>query len=202
MTRIILSIVLALFAGHASAQTTFGPIQGRDCMPERLRTSDTATTPLIDVRQEGASISWSCSDGVEWRMRVFWCTWAACEGALREQLTAMQANPGAVTVDQLKAMREQYVKEHVPPWWVPIKRFEDQVPKTVPVWRVAKNSSYPDRPVRQLINGQLDTKDKGRIAISMPCDCMAATRVVGASRYCSVGNDAAGPLVAVCARVR
>ncbi len=65
-------------------------------------------------------------------------------------------------------------------------------------WVVAKNGSYPDRPMSRLFNGVITQTANLRVTPGTLCDCLAGRFISGATTYCQVGANLEN--LAVCTR--
>lgn len=171
-----------LFPFAAMAQPT--------CWPAPV---GTGTLPVVVENASGRAIAWGCVDQFTARKFAFggplveWSSdWIARGRAL------------AVATDAERAAAWQSMGT-INPQVVPLAQTAlSQVQVTAPVWQVAKNATYIDRPAYPLVDGARTKTSNGRAAVAAACDCNARA-VEGTSVYCGVNGKA--DQVALCSRV-
>lgn len=105
-------------------------------------------------------------------------------------LTELQKVPAA-SLDQLLAAQTQYMTKALSPEQTAAGLAQLAASRPVsPVWLVAKNSSYPDRPMYAVANGVMGAtaiKD-ARAVVGAVCACDLLALEIGTASYCPVAG--------------
>lgn len=160
----------------------------------------TGTPAAFGSSSDGVWVRWHCPTAYSYTDAFFVSSWStydfgATQAAATQMFAATDPQAAAASLWAQHAKLDPFGEQLGAVTRAAIQDLRANRPAD-PVYKVAVNGRYPDRPTYPYANGVRVATAAGRAAVGALCACKAAAIVEGAVTYCSVAPDR----VAVCKR--